>query len=174
MSDLAVTITRRDPVGMVALRCDLASPELATALAQILSCAVPGVRRILQGNGGAAAWMSPDELLLFVEPADVATVCASCDAALAGTHHLCIDVSDARALYRVAGPGARALLAGGVPVDLDQRAFEVGEFRRTRLGQVAVALWRTGPDAFELMCFRSVAGFVADWLAAGAVTVNQP
>ncbi len=173
MSDGTVTIARRAPVGMIALRCDLAAPPLADALARTLSAAVPGRRRIETGPGGAAAWMSPDELMLFVDPADVATVRATCGTALAGTHHLVVDVSDARALFRLAGAGARRVLAGGAPVDLAPQAFGPGDFRRTRLGQVAAAIWMTGPDVFDLMCFRSVEGFVADWLAAGAASVNR-
>jgi sarcosine oxidase subunit gamma len=60
------------------------------------------------------------------------------------------------------------VLAKGAPVDLAPAAFGVGDFRRTRLGQVAAAFWMPAPDTFELMCFRSVAGYVADWLANAA------
>ena len=56
----------------------------------------------------------------------------------------------------------------GAPADLSPAAFGPGEIRRTRLGQVACAFWQTGPETFELICFRSVGAFVGDWLAAAA------
>ena len=71
-----------------------------------------------------------------------------------------IDVSDARALFRIDGPGAREVLAKGAPVDLSPAAFGPGDFRRTRLGQVACAFWTPDGTSFELVCFRSVAAYV--------------
>ena len=53
-------------------------------------------------------------------------------------------------------------------MDLSPAGFGPGEIRRTRLGQVAAAFWLTGEDAFELVCFRSVGGFVHDWLNTAA------
>lgn len=161
-----VAITRRDPLRMITLRCDLAAPPLAEALDRATGLGIPDVRRIETGPRGAVAWMSPDELLLMLAPDAVPGACAGIAQGLPGTHHLAVDVSDARAVFRLAGPGARRLCAGGAPVDLDPRAFAPGDFRRTRLGQVAVALWMPEPDVIDLMCFRSVAGFVEIWLAS--------
>ena len=83
-------------------------------------------------------------------------------------------MSDARAVFRLDGPGAREVLAKGAPVDLAPAAFGPGDFRRTRLGQVAAAFWMPEPEVFDLMCFRSVAGFVADWLATAARPGSLP
>jgi sarcosine oxidase subunit gamma len=60
------------------------------------------------------------------------------------------------------------MLAKGTPVDLAPAAFGPGDFRRTRLGQVACAFWMPAPDAFGLICFRSVADHVALWLGTAA------
>jgi sarcosine oxidase subunit gamma len=165
-SDPAVAIAPRVPLGMVTLRGDLGSPALADAVRAATGCPVPERRRIAFDGDRAATWMSPDELMLFVAPGSAASVVADLSRALAGQHHLAADVSDARALFRLAGPGARAVLAKGAPADLD--GFGPGDFRRTRLGQVAAAFWCPEPDTFDLMCFRSVGGFVADWLATAA------
>lgn len=163
----AVSITRR-AVGMIGLRCDFAEPRLAAALAKATGCALPAPRRIAFGADGAAAWMSPDEALLFVPLEAVAGRLAEIGAALASAHHLALDLSDARTVFRIEGAGAREVLAQGAPVDLAREAFGPGDFRRTRLGQVAAAFWMPEPGVFELMCFRSVAAFVADWLAHAA------
>jgi sarcosine oxidase subunit gamma len=167
-SDPAVAIAARGPLGMVTLRGALASPALADAVRAATGCPVPERRRIVFAGENAAAWMSPDELMLFVAPGSPTSVVADLSRALAGEHHLAADVSDARALFRLTGPGARAVLAKGAPVDLTPTAFGPGDFRRTRLGQVAAAFWMPEADTFDLTCFRSVGGFVAEWLATAA------
>lgn len=88
-------------------------------------------------------------------------------------HHLSADVSDVRSLFRIEGRGAREVLAKGAPVDLAIDKFGPGDFRRTRLGQVAVAFWMTGDDAFSLVCFRSVEEFVGRWLQLAARPGSQ-
>ena len=173
-----VTVTRRDAVGMVTLRGDLADATLAAALAAAVEaatgCPLPDTRRIAVSERGAVAWMSPDELMLFTGPAEGPATVAALDAALAGAHHLAVDVSDARTVFRLEGPGAREVLAKGAPVDLHPASFGPGDFRRSRLGQVAAAFWMPAPEVIELMCFRSVAHFVAAWLEQAARPGSLP
>lgn len=167
MSD-PVTVTDADPRGMITLRGDLASQAFRDAVTRASGTDLPGQRRILHEGDRALAWMSPDELLLLLPHEQAAETARGLAEALAGEHHLAVDVSDARAIFRVKGQGVREVLAKGAPVDLAPGAFEPGEIRRTRLGQVAAAFWMTGPDAFELVCFRSVGAFVHDWLTLAA------
>ena len=168
----AVRVSRVDPRGMVTLRGDLAA--LAGAVRAVTGCAVPEPRRVVLDGERGVAWMSPDELMLFVAPGAAAAAVEEIEAALAGVHHLAVDVSDARAVFRLEGAGAREVLAKGAPVDLAPAAFGVGDFRRTRLGQVAAAFWMPEAEVFELMCFRSVAGFVGAWLANAARAGSLP
>jgi sarcosine oxidase subunit gamma len=172
-TDPAVAIAER-AAGMVTLRGDLASPALADAVRAATNCTLPDPRSIVFDGDSAAAWMSPDELMLFTTPGAAADTAAAISRALAGSHHLAADVSDARSLFRLTGPGAREVLAKGAPVDLAPEAFGPGDFRRTRLGQVAAAFWCSEPDTFDMMCFRSVGGFVADWLANAARPGSLP
>lgn len=151
------TITREGPVGMIGLRAD----HGVEGLAEALGLPVPGQRRIVRGPDLAVAWMSPDEILLMLPLADVAGRLDHIASALAGRHHLAVDLSDARALFRIEGPGASDVIAKLCPIDL--AALEPDEMRRTRAAQVAVALWREG-EGFQLVCFRSVAVYVADLL----------
>jgi sarcosine oxidase subunit gamma len=153
---------------MITLRADLAAPEVAAAVAEATGAQAPGRRRIAVSPRGAAAWMAPDELMLFTARDAVAGALAKLEAALSGTHHLAADVSDARAVFRLEGFGAREILAKGAPVDLAPGAFGLEDFRRTRLGQVAAALWSPEPEIFQVMCFRSVAEYVALWLEGAA------
>ncbi len=78
--------------------------------------------------------------------------------ALEGEHHLVADVSDARAIFTIKGPKADQVLMKLCPVDM--AGLAEGEIRRTRAAQVAAAFWKSGPEEFTLVSFRSVAGYV--------------
>ncbi len=167
-------IARIDPVGMVTLRGDLGAEALRAAVREVTGHAVPDTRRIHGTAAGGVAWMSPDELLILCAPGTAADTAARLSAALGEVHHLAVDVSDARAVFAIDGPGAREVLAKGAPVDLSRTAFGPGDLRRTRLGQIAVAFWMTGEDRFELVCFRSVADFAETWLRTAAAPGSLP
>ena len=162
------TVTEAPLQGMIALRGDLSDPAFAAAVTAASGTAMPATRRIETGPEGALGWMSPDELLLILPHGQAAAVAATLSQALQGQHALAVDVSDARAVFTVEGPGAREVLAKLCPVDLAPGRFEPGELRRTRLAQVPAAFWMSGPDRFTLVCFRSVARYVFDLLAQAA------
>jgi len=153
--------------GMIALKGALAAPALVEAVRAVTGCAVPGRRGIEAAGAARAGWMAPDELLLLVPRADLPGALETLADRLAQTHHLAADVSDMRAVFRVEGPGAREVLAKLCPVDLAPGAFEPGELRRTRLGQVPAAFWMEA-DGVTLVCFRSVAAYAFDVLAGAA------
>ena len=73
-------------------------------------------------------------------------------------------MSDARAVYDLSGKAIRDVLAKGSPADMSADALPVGEVRRTRIAQLAVAFWLTDDNTARLVCFRSVAGYIRDWL----------
>lgn len=167
-------VTLRDcgPTGMITLRGDLAAPAMAQALDKVMGLSMPTPRRIVATADGTrqVAWMSPDELLLILPYGQVSDALAALNTALAGTHHLAENVSDARALIAVTGSDAavREVLAKLAPVDLHPGHFPQGEIRRTRLAQVAAAFWITEAGQAHVICFRSVAHYVFDLLSAAA------
>lgn len=161
-------ITRLDPVGMVTLKADLAEPAVAAAVQALTGAGMPAALTTIESGDIATVWMAPDELLILM-PADAAPdAVAALDASLAGQHALALDVSAARAVFRIAGQGAREVLAKGAPLDFRRSVFTPGTARRTHLGQVAVGLWLGEDGAFTLVCFRSVADYVAAWLEEAA------
>ncbi len=85
--------------------------------------------------------------------------------ALAGEHYLAVDVSDARAVFRIEGARAAEVLLKLCPVD--HVPLAPGELRRTRAAQVACAFWRDD-DGYTLVCFRSVAAYVMGLLRHSA------
>jgi len=165
-----VTIAPAAPMGMITLRG--APVTLAAPVAQVAALNWPEQRRIVAAGGRALAWMSPDEALLIVPPADVAQSISALDAALAGQFATVADVSDARAAFTVTGAGWRDALAKLCPVDF--ATLQADEIRRTRAAQVAVAVWQSAPDQATLVCFRSVADYVYAALCTAATAGSAP
>ena len=153
------------PLGMISLRAKPDVAGLAAAITAATGTALPAQRRIETAGGNACAWMSPDEYLLIVPYDQVASALATLADKLTGQHHLAVDVSDARAVFRLEGDAADQALMKLAPADLS--ALEAGEVRRTRLAQVAGAFW-AADGGYTLVCFRSVAGYVMGLLEASA------
>lgn len=159
--------------GMIGLRGDLSSPQMAEAVRAATGGAVPGVWRVEAGAKGRAVWMSPDELLLLVPVADAPAALGAAGSALAGEHAMVLDLSDARVVFRLAGPAVPEVLAKGAPVDLRETAFPVGTARRTHLGGIAVGFWRLGAEEWEVVCFRSLAHHLAGWLGQASIAGSE-
>ncbi|MBI1218740.1 MAG: sarcosine oxidase subunit gamma [Rhodobacteraceae bacterium] len=164
------TVEEIGPVGMITLRGAQDSAALQAAVKAAVGVGLPAARRIELDADRGAGWMSPDELLLLLPYAAVSETLAALTQALSGEHALAVDVSDARAVFRIRGPQAREVLMKLCPVDLSPAAFAPGELRRTRAAQVAAAFWISGPDEFTLVSFRSVGRYVFDLLANAAAS----
>lgn len=163
-----VTVEEMGLQGMVTLRADLS--VAADAVKRVTGADMPGPRAISVGQGARVAWMSPDELLILCDHARADAMVADLTGALEGRHHLAVDVSDTRALFRVSGPAGslRDTLAKITPADMAADVLPPGEMRRTRLQQVAGAIWFEGETEARVICFRSVARYVFDLLAMSA------
>ncbi len=159
-----IRIEDRGPVGQVTLRGDLSSKALKKAVKAALGVGVPATMQAGFDGGKGAVWMSPDELLLFTAYDQADALAASLGAALAGKHHMAVNVSDARAVITLAGAGVAEVLAKGAPVDLSAAAFPAGSARRTHIGGVAVGFWRRAEHEWEIVCFSSFARYLFDWL----------
>jgi sarcosine oxidase subunit gamma len=158
------TIREIGPLGMITLRAK-GLKALDKAIKTAVGTKVPAQRRIEINGVKACAWMSPDEYLLLVPYSEVAKALGSLAKSLTGEHYLAVDVSDARAVFRIEGDKAADVLAKLSPVDF--QALAPGEIRRTRTAQVAAALWKQD-QGFTLVCFRSVASYVMGLLVHSA------
>jgi sarcosine oxidase subunit gamma len=152
------------PLGMITLRAK-GLKSLDKAIKAAVGTKTPAQRRIELNGDRACAWMSPDEYLLILPYAEVATALASLAKSLVGQHHLAVDVSDARAVFRIEGDRAAEVLAKLSPVDF--ATLEPGEIRRSRAAQIAAALWAQD-GGFTLVCFRSVARYAFDLISNAA------
>lgn len=156
--------------GMITLRGDLTSKPIKKAVAAVTKVDMPGPGQANGSGDKGLCWMSPDELLVLC-PYD--TVAANIEKmntifAKAKAHALAVDVSDARAVFRVSGPLARDVMAKLAPVDVSPAAFQPGMFRRTRMAQVATAFWMPNDDTFQIVCFRSQGQYMFDLLKVAA------
>ncbi len=156
--------------GMVSLRGDLDSAKLAKAVTAAAGLDVPETGRILASEGRSVAWMSPDELLLIGPYAEAEPMRTALDTELAGEHALAVNVSDARAMFRLSGRDAdvREVIAKLCPVDMAPGVFEPGRFRRTRMAQIPAAIWMPEPGEMRVVCFRSVADYAMTLLGNAA------
>lgn len=159
------TIREIGPLGMISLRCDLADKALTALIKSITGTKIPGPRQIETKDGKSTGWMSPDELLLILPYRDVAKAIDTIGQKLTSVHHLAVDVSDARAVFRIDGAKATEVLMKLAPVDF--AGLAPGELRRTRVAQVAAAFWKDG-EGYTLVSFRSVAGYVMGLLEHSA------
>lgn len=161
-----VTIRDMGLLGMITLRGDLTAKSLAKAVKAATGQAVPGQRKAQTDGENGAFWMSPDELLLTMPRDAVTAALTKLEAGLKGQHSLAVDVSDARAVFQVEGAFAREVVAKIAPVDMGN--FGPGDFRRTRLAQVAGAFWMDEAGAITVVCFRSVGAYVFGLLEQSA------
>ena len=158
------------PQGMITLRGDLGSTGIKNAATGVAAVDMPaqGHANCVEDRG--IAWMSPDELLVLCPYNTVEANLAKMHATLRDAHAMAVDVSDARAVFLVAGGHAREVMAKLAPVDLSPDVFVPGMFRRTRLAQVPAAFWMRDADTFQIVCFRSHAAYVFDLLRAAATS----
>ena len=152
--------------GMVTIRGDLGDAGFVAALQAATGCAVPEVRGSTVSGDTRVLWMSADEVMIFCAWDAAPGVVATFMEKAGDAHVLALDVSDARAVFRVSGEKAWRVLAKGAPVDLER--MEPGEVRRTRIATVAAGIVRTDGDAFEIFCFRSFSTYLWNWLCVGA------
>lgn len=172
-----VSIRECGVVGMVSLRADFSAKATKAAVEAAFGAPPPAVRRFEATTSGGVAWMSPDEALAVCPYGEAETRAAKFRDAMGAAHHMATNVSDARAMFEIKGAGAREAIAKGAPVDLSPEAFGNGDFRRSRLGQAAAAFWvaeTPGGPAINLICFRSVADYVLEWLKASAAHGARP
>lgn len=175
-AETAGTITIREAGlrGMITLRGDFSGSTFREAVSRVTGVEFSEQRRVALSGERGLCWMSPDELLVLVSYSDAGRVVEDLSSSLDGQHHLAVDVSDARAVFRLEGDGTaiREVLAKLSPADLRKAALPVGEVRRTRLAQVPAAFWFADDRCAELVCFRSVADYV--WgLLTDAATVGS-
>lgn len=154
--------------GMVTLRGDLSDTTIVSAVRDVFGVTLPGTRETAFDGAQGALWMSPDEALLLCPYQEALQRADELSAKLHGNHALVVNVSDARAVFRLKGVMLREVIAKLAPVDMSPDAFTPGMVRRTRMAQVAAAFWMDDANTARIVCFRSVAAYMFGILSVSA------
>ena len=144
-----MSLTEEKPVALTSLMPWRGQEEaLAEALekAHGLSLPVPG--RTTGKEGGSLIWFGRGQYLLMGPAPDLALA----------DHAALTDQSDAWAVVKLDGEGSEDVLARLVPIDLRRATFKRGYTTRSQLQHMMASVTRTGPQAFVIMVFRSMAG----------------
>ena len=123
----------------------------AETLSQALEAAhgsrLPDANRSTGKAGAQIIWFAQNQYLLMgPEPAPILA-----------EHAAMTDQTDAWAVVRLEGAGAEQVLARLIPLDLRPHVFEPGHTARSDLMHMMASVTRTGPQAFAIMVFRSMA-----------------
>lgn len=161
-----LTLVELVPPAAVNLRGDPADPRFARKVGAALGCVLPTAPNSVQTAAEVTVlWLGPDEWLVLAEPGRDASLVAELAAALDGVPASVVDVSGNRARLRLAGPGAREVLAKGCPLDLHPRAMKPGDCAQTVLARTAVILHQVDDrPCYDLYPRRSFAPYLAAWL----------
>lgn len=120
-------------------------PEVSEALRQAVGLGFPAPGSAKVSDAVRVMWCGPFQALL-----------------LGATVHLegaaAIDQTDAWAAAKLTGAGVLDLLARLTPLDVRPSKFEPGQTARTLIGHMSGQITCVGPDAYEIMVFRSMAG----------------
>jgi sarcosine oxidase subunit gamma len=158
----AVEMFVAPPRAKLVLRC---RQEAAAAAGRIFGVLLPhtACRAAVAGNR-AALWLGPDEWLLLAEDGDAEAISGQIEAALAGIHYSCVDVSHRSCGLAVKGPHAAAVINHGCPLDLSHASFPVGMCTRTLFYKSEIILWRVETHAYHVEIERSFAPYVWNML----------
>ena len=168
-----VTVFQADPLGMIAVRGDLASKPFSTALKKAIGIDLPKMRQIAKGDTSTLAWMSPDELLILSAWEHKTRLMTVIQKALGKRHSMVVDVSDGRMTFTLKGSNVREVIAKLAPVDLSPAGLEPGEVRRTRFGQISAAFWLVSQEEATVICFRSFGDYMFKQLKAAATPGSE-
>jgi sarcosine oxidase subunit gamma len=141
---------------------------LATALQRQVGLVPPlGPARLALG-GAALIGLGPGRSLLVQAHPDPTRLAAGLALALEDQAAV-VDLSESRLAFRLGGPKSRAVLARGLPVDLDPRIFGTGRAAASVVEHIPVLLWRLNDGhGFDVAVPRSLAASFAHWLRASA------
>ena len=157
--------------GMIDLRGLPDDPAFMGAARSVLGFDLPTAPRTgLSKKDVSILWLSVDQWLICLPRENAGSLAQSFTGALKGIHSLCADLSDARAIFRLEGTGARDVLNKGTSVDFTASGYGQGSVRRLRYAEIAamVHVVATGPDVIDLYVFRSHADYAWDYLTTTA------
>ena len=141
---------------------------LKSAVLQAYGVQLPESSRVAQGSAVSFIGYGPGQRLAVSESLAHEALAGDLSQRLAGLASIS-DQSGGRTVLRVSGPRARDVLAKGLPVDLDPRAFPLGSAAASIIGHMGVQLWQVDDTrSYDIAVFRSLSQSFWRWLTASA------
>jgi sarcosine oxidase subunit gamma len=164
-----VTLTERVDLGLATTMARKGQPaELRSAVLAAYGIDLPDTSRHVAGHSVALIGTGPGQWLATSEALANGALADDLAAKLKGLASVS-DQSDGRAIVRIAGPRARDVLAKGLPIDLDPRAFPLGSAATSTISLMGVQLWQADDTrSYDIAFFRSLSESFWRWLTASA------
>ncbi len=141
---------------------------LKSAVLQAYGVQLPESSRVAQGSAVSFIGYGLGQRLAVSESLAHEALAGDLSQRLAGLASIS-DQSGGRTVLRVSGPRARDVLAKGLPVDLDPRAFPLGSAAASIIGHMGVQLWQVDDTrSYDIAVFRSLSQSFWRWLTASA------
>lgn len=165
--DRTVTMSEVTGRAMIDLRLRAADRKASAVFREVTGVPLPKKPRTSRIAGETTVlWLSIDQWLITV-PLEQRDACLQgLRSGLDRGGAMVSDQSDARAIIRLEGAGAREVIMKGGSVDLTAPDFSRGAVRRMLFAEIAAMchLVADTPETIDLYVFRSYAPYVWDWL----------
>ena len=164
-----VVIEERRGLGLATVACRKGQADaLKAAVAGAYGVELPVSLRVAQGPKVGCVGTGPGQWLAVSEGLAAEALARDLSAKLQGLASIS-DQSGGRTVLRVSGPRARDVLAKGLPIDLDPRAFPLGSAATSVISLMGVQLWQTDDTrSYDIALFRSLSQSFWRWLTASA------
>lgn len=164
-----VVISERVGLGLATVACRKGQADsLKAAIANVYGVELPDSSRAAKGPKVGFVGTGPGQWLAMSEGLGAEALARDLAQRLAGLASIS-DQSGGRTVIRVSGPRARDVLAKGLPIDLDPRAFPLGSAATSVIALMGVQLWQTEDTrSYDIAMFRSVSQSFWRWLTASS------
>ena len=164
-----IVISERIGLGLATVAArKVKTDALNQAVASAYGVELPTSSRVAQGSQVSFVGYGPGQWLAVSESLANGALARDLSAKLAGLASIS-DQSGGRTVLRLRGPHARDVLAKGLPIDLDPRAFPLGSAATSAISHMGVQLWQLDDTrSYDLAIFRSVSESFWSWLSASA------
>lgn len=170
-----VTIEIVANLGHINLRGNSNNASFAAAVSATLGQDLPVSANTMANGDHRVFWLGPDEWLIVTRISDATDLLQRLRKSLPDRHASVTDVSGGQIAMRLAGPGARDVLAKGCTLDFHPDKFRVGACAQSGLARANVLIGLIDDQpTYEIVIRRSFAEYLVLWLrhAAGEYGVK--
>ena len=153
--------------GLLSLRADPASVNLADVLQTELQLALPERLQSTASQTHCLRWMAPDDWWLSGPIEENHALEGRLRSGVSG-HIAIVDLSAGYTFLTLSGPAALDVLMKSTGYDVHPRSFGPGKTVRTVFGKTGIALRCIGELHYELIVRRSYADYLWVWLQAAS------